>query len=221
MSGRSAPSESCRYRRRRRLAPFLLWAVAAMATACASEEAATPADHDHPPKDYATEAPALQEYELGGDFSMVDQSGETFRLSDHRGKVILLFFGYTSCPDICPITLSRVARASELLDIENEELLTVFISIDPKRDQPEKIKEYLGYFGINAIGVSGQKDDIDRVIEQYGGDYFVEQSDSAAGPLFAHTGYVYLIDQRGMVRFLFTHADSPEWIAAGIAQLLE
>ena len=81
--------------------------------------------------------------------------------------------------------------------------------------------EYLGYFSLNAIGLTGHKDQIDRIIKQYGGDYFIEESDSAAGPLYAHTTYLYLIDREGTIRFLFTHEDTPEWIAAGVAQLLE
>jgi protein SCO1/2 len=188
--------------------------------ACAGEGAA-PDEHAHEPKAYRQDAPSLQEYDLGGDFSLIDHNGQRFNLSDHDGEIRLLFFGYTSCPDICPTTLSKLTRVYRQLEPEGDEVLTLFVSVDPTRDTPEKLAEYLGYFSLNAIGLTGHKDEIDRIIKQYGGDYFIEESDSAAGPLFAHTTYLYLIDRKGTVRFLFTHEDTPEWIAAGISQLLD
>ena len=192
-------------------APFL--------QACGGQEAEP--EHAHEPKAYQQDAPSLQEYELGGDFSLIDHDGQQFNLSDHDGEIRLLFFGYTSCPDICPTTLSKITRVYKELEPADDEVLTLFVSVDPTRDTPEKLAEYLGYFSLNAIGLTGHKDEIDRTIEQYGGDYFIEESDSAAGPLYAHTTYLYLIDREGTVRFLFTHEDTPEWIASGVAQLLE
>jgi len=187
--------------------------------ACGGEEPEP--EHAHEPKAYQQDAPSLQEYELGGDFSLIDHQSQQFNLSDHDGKIRLLFFGYTSCPDICPTTLSKITRVYKELEPEGDEVLTLFVSVDPTRDTPDKLAEYLGYFSLNAIGLTGHKDQIDRIIEQYGGDYFIEESDSAAGPLYAHTTYLYLIDREGTIRFLFTHEDTPEWIAAGVAQLLE
>ena len=195
----------------------LLLLFAPLLQACGGQEP----EHTHEPKSYQQDAPSLQEYELGGDFSLIDHQAQQFNLSDHDGKIRLLFFGYTSCPDICPTTLSKITRVYKELEPAGDELLTLFVSVDPTRDTPEKLAEYLGYFSLNAIGLTGHKDEIDRTIEQYGGDYFIEESDSAAGPLYAHTTYLYLIDREGTVRFLFTHEDTPEWIASGVAQLLE
>ncbi len=178
-------------------------------------------EHAHEAKAYQQDAPSLREYELGGDFSLIDHHSQQFNLSDHDGKIRLLFFGYTSCPDICPTTLSKITRVYKELEPAGDEVLTLFVSVDPTRDTPDKLDEYLGYFSLNAIGLTGHKDEIDRTIEQYGGDYYIEESESAAGPLYAHTTYLYLIDREGTIRFLFTHEDTPEWIAAGVAQLLE
>jgi protein SCO1/2 len=204
--------------------PFALLVALLLAAsslhACGGEDPA-PAEYAHEPKVYLTDAPALQEYELGGDFSLIDHEGQQFNLSDHDGRIRLLFFGYTSCPDICPATLSKLTRVYKQLEPEGDEVLTLFVSVDPTRDTPDKLAEYLGYFALNATGLTGHKDEIDRIIRTYGGDYFIEESESAAGPLYAHTTYLYLIDREGTVRFLFNHEDTPEWIAAGVAQLLD
>jgi protein SCO1/2 len=200
------------------LAGLLLAALSLQA--CGGEDPA-PVEYDLEPKVYLTDAPVLQEYELGGDFSLIDHRGQEFNLSDHDGQIRLLFFGYTSCPDICPATLSKITRVYKQLEPEGDEVLTLFVSVDPTRDTPEKLAEYLDYFSLNAIGLTGHKDEIDRIIRTYGGDYFIEESDSAAGPLYAHTTYLYLIDREGTMRFLFDHEDTPEWIAAGVAQLLD
>src|SRR5438105_2526584 len=76
------------------------------------------------------------------DFTLHDQDGKVFHLKDHRGQIILLFFGYTSCPDVCPTTLSKLARVYALLGPIRQKVLTVFVTIDPQRDTPQKLSEY-------------------------------------------------------------------------------
>ena len=132
------------------------------------------------------------------DFVLHDQDGRLFHLKDHRGQIILIFFGYTSCPDVCPTTLSKLARVYKLLGPLREKVLTVFITIDPARDTPQKLKEYLQYFNINAVGLSGAKQETDAVVDSYKASYQkVETNSSALGYMFDHTDYLYLIDQDG------------------------
>ena len=141
------------------------------------------------------------------DFTLHDQDGKIFHLKDHRGQIVLLFFGYTSCPDVCPTTLSKVARISKLLGSLNQKLLTIFVTIDPKRDTAQKLKEYMQYFGINAIGLTGTKEEIDAVVDSYKATYEkVETNSSALGYMFDHTDYLYLIDPEGKTSHLF-HPD--------------
>ncbi|MCA9402688.1 MAG: SCO family protein, partial [Candidatus Omnitrophica bacterium] len=131
-------------------------------------------------------------------FKLTDQNGEPFELKDLRGKVVLLFFGYLSCPDVCPVTLSKLSRVyQQLTEKERGEVQTVFISVDSYRDSPDKIKEYLSYFSINAVGLTGDQMDVDFVVEDFDAWYQIVKSSSALGYLIDHTSYVYLLDQEG------------------------
>ncbi|MCB9722222.1 MAG: SCO family protein [Candidatus Omnitrophica bacterium] len=141
-------------------------------------------------------------------FKLTDQNGEPFELKDLRGKVVLLFFGYLSCPDVCPVTLSKLSRVyQQLTEKERGEVQTVFISVDSYRDSPDKIKEYLSYFSINAVGLTGDQMDVDFVVEDFDAWYQIVKSSSALGYLIDHTSYVYLLDQEGNVRYLFRPDD--------------
>lgn len=145
------------------------------------------------------------------DFSLTDYDGNTFHLKDHRDKIILLFFGYLSCPDVCPVTLSKINRMSRLLnESEGQEILTVFISVDPDRDSLQEIKEYLSYFGIQSVGLTGSQLAVDYVVESFKGWYEKVGSESATGYLINHTSYIYLIDHTGSVKYLFRPEDSTE-----------
>ena len=164
------------------------------------------------------EVPPLQDYGgIGGDFALVDQHGAPFELQGLRGQAAMLFFGYTYCPDICPVTLSKMGRVYQLLGEDQQELTTLFITVDPKRDTQEKLAEYLDYFALDAIGLRGDKEEIDQVVRQYGAHYSLGEEQAAY--LVDHSTYTYLIDQQGKVRFLFRQSDGPELMAAVTEQL--
>jgi cytochrome oxidase Cu insertion factor (SCO1/SenC/PrrC family) len=97
----------------------------------------------------------------GGDFSLTDQHGKRFRLSDHRGKVVLLFFGYTSCTEACPIILSRVNSVFKQIGADRDKVLAVFISVDPQRDTVMVLREYVKYFSANTLGLTGKKEEVE------------------------------------------------------------
>ncbi|HVR97106.1 MAG TPA: SCO family protein [Thermoanaerobaculia bacterium] len=165
--------------------------------------------------------PALQRYQLGGDFTLTDQNGQPFHLSQLQGKTVLLFFGYTLCPDACPTTLSKLARVYSMLGPEaKDDVVTVFVSVDSGRDNPQKMKEYLEYFDINAIGLSGTKAQIDPIVAQYGARYEFTDSGSAAGYLVNHSTDLYLIDAKGDVRYVFKHKDPPDVLVPVIREAL-
>jgi protein SCO1 len=152
------------------------------------------------------------------DFTLHDQDGRIFHLRDHRGQIVLLFFGYTSCPDVCPTTLSKLARVYALLGPMGSKVLTLFVTIDPKRDTAQKLKEYLQYFSVNAMGLTGTKEEIDAVVDSYKATVEkVETNSSALGYMFDHTDYVYLIDARGKTSRLF----HPEDNAQDMAQIIK
>jgi protein SCO1/2 len=164
----------------------------------------------------------LEEFDIGGDFVLTGPGGEAWGLEQARGRVVLLFFGYTLCPDFCPMTLSKLVQVDEALgEAARGRLLTVFVSLDPERDSPERIAEYLSYFGIEAVGLTGSREEIDAVVARYGGSYSLDEVDSAMRYLVTHSTYVYLIDGKGRVRHLFGSLDDAETIAQGVRQLLE
>ena len=145
------------------------------------------------------------------DFTLHDQDGKIFHLKDHRGKIVLLFFGYTACPDVCPTTLSKLARVYKFLGPIRQKILTVFVTIDPQRDTAPKLKEYLQYFNINAMGLTGTKQEIDVVVDSYKAAYQkVVTNSSALGYMFDHTDYLYLIDAQGKTSHLFHPEDKAQ-----------
>jgi len=171
---------------------------------------------------YSTIKPVPSELEKAfnpsGDFTLTDDNGKIFHLRDHRGKVVLLFFGYTSCPGVCPLTLDKLARARTLLGAASQEVMTVFVTVDPQRDTSARLKEYLGYFDINAVGLTGTKTQIDEVVHAYNAFYLKVPANSALGYTINDTNIVYLIDKQGKVRYLFHQDDSPEKMAKVIKE---
>lgn len=158
--------------------------------------------------------------QAAADFKLTDQDGRPFRLSQLRGKLVLLFFGYTSCPDACPTTLSKLSRVYKTLgDTEGERVVTLFVSVDPGRDTPMALKKYLAYFRINAVGLTGTKAEIDEVVRRYGARYEIEQSDSAAGYHINHSTDLYLLDRKGEVAHRFSYSDSAQVIADGVRRV--
>ena len=201
----------------RRLDLWLLSAACLLVLSCGGEPDAREV------ADAATrlETPALEDYGgIGGDFALVDQRGKPFELESLRGRPAMLFFGYTYCPDFCPVTLSRISRVFEILGAEGRDMTTLFITVDPDRDTSDKLAEYLDYFALDAIGLRGSKDEIDRVIGQYGGHYSLNREEGQTDYFVDHSTTTYLIDQEGKVRFLFGQSDTPEQMAAVTRQLL-
>ena len=163
-----------------------------------------------------TAVPRLDRYELGGDFSLVDQDGRLYQLNQHRGQVLALFFGYTHCPDFCPLTLSKLTEVQALLE---QPLQVLFVTVDPERDDAEQLRHYLSSFDLPVTGLTGEVEQVAEVARRYGAGYQRHQSDPSADYTMDHSTRSYLIDGDGVVRYLFSKEDSPERIAAVVAQL--
>ncbi|MGB0685112.1 MAG: SCO family protein [Planctomycetota bacterium] len=165
--------------------------------------------------------PGLLRYEdFGGDFSLIDQRGEPFTLSETDGKVRLLFFGFTHCPDICPTTLAELNQALGLLGSKGEEVEILFVSVDPERDTPERLEPYLAAFSLPVTGLTGTPEEVAAVAEAYGAYYDRVDLDSALGYTMDHSTYLYLLDREGVVRYLFRYEDPPERVAEVVRKLL-
>ena len=133
---------------------------------------------------------------IGGPFRLIDQNGEPFSDTDLRGKSFLVFFGFTHCPDVCPTTLFDISEIMRNLGKDADRTAAVFITVDPERDTPEALKEYLSSFDPLVRGLSGDLANIAAVAKAYrvyyrkvpleGGDYTMD-----------HTAIVYLMDKEG------------------------
>ncbi len=154
-------------------------------------------------------------------FSLKGPRGQVFQLEEHRDKAVLLFFGFLSCPDVCPMMMTKLSGVYSLLGDDRDEVLTVFVSIDPDRDTPEAIKEYLDYFKIPSIGLTGSKKEIDEVVARYKTYYERVSIDSAVGYVFNHTDHLYFIDRKGKVRSIFHAEDKNEKVAKKIKKILD
>jgi protein SCO1/2 len=146
----------------------------------------------------AHELPTKEKAGRGGDFTLHSFDGPV-SLKQFRGKVVFLFFGYTSCPDVCPLTLSVLSRVfSQLSADELERVTALFVSLDPDRDTLELLRKYTGYFHPNIVGVTDRKAVIDEVTEKYGVVYErVEKSSSPIGYVILHTLDMLVVDGRG------------------------
>lgn len=159
--------------------------------------------------------------QLGGDFVLKSANGAV-ALSDYKGKVVVLYFGYAYCPDVCPTSLGLLSLAlgklepNELVDIQ-----ALFISVDPERDTLENLKKYTAAFHPNIKGITGSDLDIADIANRYGASYMkVELPDSALGYSVDHSSKYYLINRKGELSKLINHGTSPDGIVATLRTLL-
>lgn len=156
----------------------------------------------------------------GGDFTL-DSADGPVALERLRGKVVLLYFGYASCPDVCPTSLALTTAALKML--EPDELARVqvlFISVDPGRDTTEKLKQYAGYFHPNIAGVTASPGRIAAVAADYGASYRVTPVESAAGYVVDHSSVTSVIAPDGRLVEQLPHGTIPPDVAAAIRRWL-
>ncbi len=143
-------------------------------------------------------------------------------LSDLKGKVVLMFFGYTHCPDVCPAALTVLKKAYDMLPENKRQMVQViFVSVDPQRDTPEVSQKYASYFDKNFIGLTGSEEELKKVTKDYMAFYRKVEEQSKAGYLVDHTAYIYLIDQKGILKLIYSSSkQKPELIAEDLKRLL-
>jgi protein SCO1/2 len=152
---------------------------------------------------------------------LTDQFGQPFSLAGQAGKVSMLYFGYTTCPDLCPTTLSDFAVVKNELGDAAEEVNFVLVTFDPERDTPERLRQYLSFFDDEFIGVSGDMAQTETILQSYGVTVNrVEYPNSATGYLLDHTALIYVIDAEGRLRLSYPYGTPPDSMAADIKHLL-
>ncbi len=164
---------------------------------------------------------SMQAGEFGGDFSLV-QGDKTVKLSDFRGKVVLFYFGYTSCPDVCPTTLSILgAGLKELTPEEIAQVQAIFISVDPDRDHADKLMNYAKHFHPNFIGLTATDNEaIQKIAAQYGAFFAKADSDSALSYLIDHTSNSYVVSKDGKYVKILPHDTNKSAVASSIREAL-
>lgn len=157
----------------------------------------------------------------GGDFVLTDHNGQRFELSSLRGKAVLIFFGYTSCPDVCPTTLSKLSSVYKDLGKDASRVKTLYITVDPDRDTPAVLKEDLGSFDLDALGLTGTKPEIDKVVALYGASYeIIPTPQSVEKYTVAHSTTLYALDPAGRTRILFPYEAKVDEIVKGVKEIL-
>jgi protein SCO1/2 len=134
------------------------------------------------------------------DFSLRGSDGGELKLSRYRGKVVVLGFGFTSCPEICPTTLAVLAQARKKLSVAADEVQVVYVTVDPERDDTERMRKYLASFDPAFVGGTGTAEQLAAVRQAYG--VVAEKKPFAGGYTVAHSSFTYLIDRDGSLRAL-------------------
>lgn len=155
------------------------------------------------------------------DFDLVNEDGVEVDETRYADKATLLYFGYTHCPDVCPITLAKMATALRRLDADvREHLQVLFVSVDPSRDTPEILKQYTDAFGPEFIGLTGERANIDAVANRYRVTYDYDDEDAHGNYTVTHTSAVFAFDAQGDAHFMIRDTDTVESVVSDLNQLV-
>ena len=155
------------------------------------------------------------------DFQLADQNGGTFQLNEQRGKVVLVFFGYTNCPDVCPVTLSQFQQVKSVLGNEADQVRFVFVTVDPERDTTEVVKSYLNKFDPTFIGLTGTRAELEPIWKAYG--VYQEKHDGEVDldALVDHSSTVYAIDKNGNWRLTYQFGMETQKLTQDVVHLID
>ena len=158
---------------------------------------------------------------MAPDFSLSGSDGADLKLSNYRGKVVALGFGFSHCPEICPTTLDRLAKARKKLGPSGKELQVVYVTVDPERDSAERLRTYLTAFDPGFVGGTGTPEQLGKVRRDYGIVAAKKLGKDPATYAVDHSSFVYLVDREGRLRALMPYGRSADDFAHDIAILLE
>lgn len=159
---------------------------------------------------------------IGGPFDLADGKGRRWTDKDFLGKYLLVYFGYTFCPDVCPTALGELSAALDRLTAEQTaQVQVVFISVDPKRDFGERLDEYGKAFHEKIMGLSGTREEIDSVASAYGAKYRFAGDTNTEDYAIDHTSVIYVMGKDGKFLTQFTHNATPEQMLAKLTAVIE
>jgi protein SCO1/2 len=186
---------------------------------CASAPSGAPAVT---PTDTKQDVTVINPPKAMTDFMLTDQAGEMAHLSDFKGKYVLMAFGYTHCPDVCPVTLARFKQIKEKLGDQRDKVAFVWISVDGARDTPERIKQYLSMFDPEFHGLTGDSEYVRTVITGYGGLFQINNAGGLKKDDYTvdHTASHFLMDAEGRWIRTYAYASKVDTIVADLLRLL-
>ncbi|WP_253742612.1 SCO family protein [Halomonas sp. THAF12] len=153
-------------------------------------------------------------------FELVDENGNDINADQFLGKSTLLFFGFTHCPDVCPTTLARLDAATQRMDESaRDDIQVLFVSVDPRRDDAETLREYTDAFGPQFIGLTGDKAALDELTRRYRVTYGYGEEDSNGNYDVSHSSAVFAFDDQGEVRLLIRDSDPMDAVVADLERL--
>jgi protein SCO1/2 len=154
------------------------------------------------------------------DFTLTGHDGQQVRLHDFRDKVVLLYFGYTYCPDVCPATIAELSKAmKELNSKDREKVQVLMVTVDPDRDSPEVLGQYLSHFDPSFLGLTGTDEEIAAAAKPFGIYYQKKEGTVETGYLVDHTATVAAVDKDGHLRLIYSFNTPGEDIAADLKRL--
>jgi protein SCO1/2 len=156
---------------------------------------------------------------IGGDFTLVDQNGKTRQARDFRGKLMLIYFGYTYCPDVCPTELQTMTEAVDLLGDKSDAVQPIFVTVDPERDTPEQLRLYAESFHPRLVALTGTPEQVAAAARAYK-VYFARRPQQGGDYLMDHSSFVFLMGRDGKYLLHFGAGTSPEQMAAAIEKRL-
>jgi protein SCO1 len=157
---------------------------------------------------------------FGHDFKLTDHTGQTRTLADFRGKVVVMFFGYTQCPDVCPTTLADLAAALQKLGSDASRVQVLFVTIDPERDTPELLAHYVPAFNPTFLGLSGDAAATAATAREFKVLYQKQPGSTPGSYSMDHTAGTFVFDPQGRLRLFVSHGQGPDVFAHDIRELL-
>jgi protein SCO1/2 len=170
------------------------------------------------PLSYVIDKQTIETKLFGGDFTLTNTDAKPFSLHQIRGKFVILYFGYTFCPDVCPLGLSNITKAIASLESDRDQFVPIFVSVDPARDTPEILKLYASNFDPAFVMLTGAEKAIDEVKDQY--HVYAKSVAHGNAYLVDHSTYVYLLDRDGKFVKHIPHDMEPNEMKRELVQLL-
>lgn len=159
--------------------------------------------------------------DFGHDFRLTDPQGQVRSLKDFAGHVVVVFFGFTQCPDVCPTTLTELAEAKRLLGPDGDKLRAVFITVDPERDTPEVLKAYMGNFDPSFVALRGSPEETAQVAKDFKVHYKKVEGKTPGSYSMDHSAASFVYDTRGRLRLYTRYGSGPQALADDIRLLLQ